>query len=46
LGRERKGFYWLIIPHYSPSLKEARTEIQTGQEAEGNEIRNKSCLRE
>jgi hypothetical protein len=31
----RKGFIWLTLPHHCSSLKEDRTETQTGQEPGG-----------
>ena len=31
----RKGFVWLTLLHCSPSLKEAETGIQAGQEPGG-----------
>ena len=28
----RRGYIWFILLYYSPSLKEARTRTETGQE--------------
>lgn len=31
----RKGFIWLLLPRYSPSLKKVRIGNETGQDPEG-----------